>query len=77
MDVTVAKKLWEYENNGRIEHFYLIGEFSGELKIGGPEQDRQSSDNVYRLEWIPLPKLKNIKLLPDIMRDRVLKEFLK
>lgn len=77
LGVTIAKKLWEYENNGRIEHFYLIGEFSGELKIGGPEQDRQSSDNVYRLEWIPLAKLKNIKLLPDIMRDRVLKEFLK
>jgi len=77
LGVTIAKKLWEYENNGRIEHFYLIGEFSGELKIGGPEQDRQSSDNVYRLEWIPLAKLKNIKLLPDIMRDRVLKEILR
>lgn len=75
-DVTIQKPLWEHENNGRVEYFFLVDKFSGELKIGGPEEERQSSSNVYRLEWIPLAKLKNIKLLPEIMRDRVLNEFL-
>lgn len=78
LDIILGKKLWEYENKGRWGYYYLVDRFNGELrlKIGGPEQDSQSSSNVYRLEWIPLAKLKNIKLLPEIMRDRVLNEFL-
>lgn len=75
--VEIKQKLWEYENNGRIEHFFLIDKFSGELKIGGPEQDRQSSDNVYRLEWVALEKVSDLKLLPEAMKNKVLQEFLK
>jgi len=77
LDVEIKQQLWEYENNGRIEHFFLIDKFSGELKIGGPEQDRQSPDNVYRLEWVAFEKVSNLKLLPEAMKNKVLKEFLK
>ncbi len=78
LDVTLGKKLWEYENKGRLGYYYLVDKFKGELrlKIGGPEQDRQSSDNVYRLEWVPLVKLKDVNLFPETMKDRILKEFL-
>src|SRR3989338_2345523 len=74
--VTIKRKLWEHENGERIEHFYLIDTFSGNLKIGGPEETRQSEDNVYRLEWIPLDKVKDLKLLPEVMKNRILGEFL-
>lgn len=76
-NATIAKRLWEYENNGGMEHFFLINDFSGELKLGGPEQERQSSDNIYRLEWISLEKVRGIKLLPTPMKEKVLEEFLK
>lgn len=77
LSATIAKQLWEYENNGRIEYFFLIDNFSGELKLGGPEQDRQSGDNIYRLEWISFENLKNLKLLPIPMKEKVIKEFRK
>src|SRR3990167_8874415 len=48
LDVAISKKMWEYEGRGRLEHFYLVERFSGELKIGGLEENRQSKDNVYR-----------------------------
>ena len=76
LKVTLKKKLWEYTNGERTEHFYLIDTFSGDLKISGPEETRQSEDNVYRLEWVPLDKVGDLKLLPEVMKNRVLKELL-
>src|SRR3989344_5314609 len=75
LDVAISKKMWEYEGRGRLEHFYLAEKFSGELRIGGPEEGRQSKDNVYRLEWIDLDNVANINLLPEDMKTRLLKEF--
>ena len=74
--VTLKKKLWEHANGERTEHYFLVDTFNGETKIGGPEETRQSEDNVYRLEWVPLDKVANLKLLPEIMKSRVLKELL-
>jgi 8-oxo-dGTP pyrophosphatase MutT (NUDIX family) len=75
LDVTIQKPLWEYENKGRIEHFFLVDKFSGELKIGGPEEERQSPDNVYRLEWVEFEKLHGLKLMPETMKNRILEYF--
>ncbi|MDO8495985.1 MAG: NUDIX domain-containing protein [bacterium] len=77
MDVTISKLLWDYNNHDRIEHFFLADKFTGELKIGGPEEGRQSPDNVYRLEWVALDKIKDLKLVPEEMRDKVLEQFSK
>lgn len=79
LDITIAKKLWESENKGRKEHFFLVDKFSGELRsgIGGPEESTQSADNVYRLEWLPLSDIKNVRLFPEPMKEKVLEEFLK
>ncbi|OGN12181.1 MAG: hypothetical protein A3B91_00665 [Candidatus Yanofskybacteria bacterium RIFCSPHIGHO2_02_FULL_41_29] len=76
LDVTIKLKLWEYENKDRVEHFFLADKFSGELKIGGPEETRQSADNVYRLEWVALDKVSDLKLVPEEMKTKVLKELL-
>ena|SRR3989338_5297304 len=75
LTVTLKRKLWEHENGERTEHFYLVDTFSGDLKIGGPEEARQSEDNVYRLGWILLDKVKDLKLLPEIIKNRILEEF--
>ena len=60
LDVTISKKIWENKNNDRIEYYFLVDKFSGELatEIGGPEQKTQSADNVYRLEWVVIDKIK-------------------
>lgn len=80
-DIKISKKLWENKNknNNRTEYYFLVDKFNGELatEIGGPEQKTQSADNVYHLEWVALDKIKDIKLLPEEIKQRVLQEFLK
>lgn len=36
----------------RHEHYFLITEFEGEIKIGEQEFSRQSKDRVYRPVWL-------------------------
>ncbi len=35
------------------QFFYLITEFEGIPKLGGPEKKRSNKNNQYHLEWIP------------------------
>jgi len=75
LDVKNFKKLWESENQGRIEHYFLIDKFEGSLKVAGPEADRQSKDNVYRLEWVSLEDTSGLNLQPKYMKETVMKEL--
>lgn len=74
LDVKNLKKLWESENQGRTEHYFFINKFEGSLKVAGPEAERQSKDNVYRLEWVSFDKLEDLDVKPEDMKKRVLEE---
>lgn len=68
LTVVVGKKLFEYYNDfehPRTDHYFLITEFTGEIKLGGPELMHQSRENIYRPEWIKLDKLTEINLQPE------------
>lgn len=64
LEVTLAGKVGELHQGEQLEHYYLAGDFAGELHLGGPEAARQSRHNVYRLEWVPLSRLDAIPLRP-------------
>lgn len=53
----VKQLLFEIENQGRKELYFLIGECTGVPKIGGPEKERLVEENQYYIEWIPLSKI--------------------
>ena len=72
LDVTLNHKLWEYENGGRMEHYYLAANFSGEIKLGFPELGKLSPQNVYRPEWVPLAELADIPLLPEAIKANII-----
>lgn len=48
---------------GRDDNFYLITEFSGELKLGGEELERMSEDDKYYPEWHEIKKASQYKNL--------------
>lgn len=74
LDVSLDRKLWEYKNEkGRgLEHYFLATKFRGKLQLGGPEVDRQSSKNIYRLEWVLLKRIKELKLFPEAIKGKIL-----
>jgi 8-oxo-dGTP pyrophosphatase MutT (NUDIX family) len=69
LTVTPGDKLATVESSDRTEHYFRVAAFEGELQLGGPERDRQSDENVYRLEWIGADRLPAIDLKPDHARQ--------
>jgi 8-oxo-dGTP diphosphatase len=64
LDVALDRKLRVFDDDGRQGHYFLATEFSGELRVGGPERDRMSPENRYDLEWIKIGRLQEIDLRP-------------
>lgn len=75
LDVTLARKVWEYQNRQQREHYFLCDRFDGELRLGGPEVKRQSRENVYQLEWVPLSALDTIPLHPRPLVEAIFSLF--
>jgi 8-oxo-dGTP pyrophosphatase MutT (NUDIX family) len=71
LTVTVIKKLWEIESVGRREYFFLVKKTGGIIMLGGPEKERQSENNVYALEWIPLEKLGSLTVFPEETKQKI------
>ena len=71
LDVTIERKLWECNNQGQPEHYFLAFSFQGDLCLGGPEVDRQSRHNTYCPEWVPLSKLDDIPLVPKTVSEQI------
>ena len=68
--------LFDIQNRGRIEHYFLIDGFSGTPKIIGEERERMSPMNVYELVWMPLAEALALKnLLPTLVQEKIIKKF--
>ena len=63
VDAIVKQLLFEIENQGRKELYFLIGECVGVPKVGSPEKERMSGDNQYHIEWVPLAKIEKMSNL--------------
>ena len=64
LQVTLSKKLFTFENQGNLEHYFLMSQPQGQLKLGGPELLKQSPENQYRLEWVSLTELPHLRVFP-------------
>lgn len=75
LKVKLKKKLFSLKVNGRTGYYFLIKDFEGQLKLGGPERERHSYDNQYILEWILLNQLYAVDLLPDKAKQKLIKKL--
>ena len=66
LNIVIGKKIGELETMGGHEYFYIAQSWSGVLALSGPEAQRQSPDNIYQLEWVPLEKLSEIDLRKEV-----------
>lgn len=63
LDVMKQEKIFEIENRGNKETYYLIFDFSGTPELGGPEKERMNEQNQYYPEWFNLIKASELKNL--------------
>lgn len=72
LDTKIDKLLFEIENRGQQELYFLIKEFSGIPKLGGPEKKRMNKDNQYYPTWVDLNKISNLSnLYPEEAREMI------
>lgn len=63
LDIRNYEKVFEIENRGRRETYYLIFDFVGTPQVGGPEKERMNEQNQYYPEWLELMKVAELKNL--------------
>ena len=69
----IDKLLFEIENQGRQEYYYLIKEFSGQPQLGGEEKQRMNENNQYYPVWMELDKLTNLdNLYPELVKKKIM-----
>lgn len=74
LTVEIVIKFAVLQTLGRTEHYFLVKKLSGEFCLGGPEIERQSDDNFYEPMWVPLTLLSEYRLLPEELKEMVLRE---
>ena len=72
---TKAKLAFAIETyeGGNKHPYYLCEVEDGELKLGGPEAERNSKDNWYDPQWVELSLLSEINLVPENAKKWILK----
>ena len=68
MTVRVGAPVFVLENEGRRESYFDALEAKGEPVLGGPEAERNSPENAYVLDWIPLHDLSNAPIKPAALK---------
>lgn len=72
IDIKKKQPLFDIENQGRREFYFLVTEFSGEPVLGGEEKERINENNQYYPFWVGLDKIKNLSnLYPEEAKQKV------
>lgn len=73
LDIKLDKLLFQIENQGRQEFYFLVKEFSGVPQLGGEEKERMNKNNQYHPIWVDLDKIKELdNLYPEEARQRII-----
>ena len=76
VDVLNEQPIYTYHDQDSIQYFYVVSYVSGEYGTGtGPEFEKQVSTNQYLLEFISFKDIKNICLVPEFLKEKLLKDF--
>ncbi len=70
LDIKTVKFLFEIENQGRQESYFLITEFSGIPKLGGEEEERMNENNQYYPTYVELNEITDLNLYPELAKKK-------
>ena len=76
LDVKINKFLFQIENRGRQEFYFLIEKFSGVPKISGDEKKRMNESNQYYPVWKDLEEIPNLSNLHPKEAKQKVKEMI-
>ncbi len=72
LKIKLEKLLFQINNLGNDEFYFLVKEFSGKPKLGGPEKERMNENNQYYPEWKELGEVLGLaSLYPEEAKWKV------
>ena len=72
LDAEIDKFLFQIFNLNREEKYFLITNFTGEVKLGGPEAEMMNENDQYHPMWIDISEIEKMEmLLPKEGREKV------
>ncbi len=66
LDIVLGEKIGSLAANDASESFYVAESWVGTPKLGGPEAERNSPENFYELEWVPIERLGSLPFREEI-----------
>lgn len=78
VDVLNEQPVYTYHDQDSIQYFYVVSYVSGEYGTGsGLEFKEQVNTNQYLLEFISFKDIKNICLVPEFLKEKLIQDFFK
>jgi 8-oxo-dGTP diphosphatase len=79
LKIQIDKRLWSLFNqfDDTEYHVFFVTKFSGNLKLGGPELEKSSKDNVFLLEWHDLKDVEKLNLVPKLLKTKIITRQIK
>ena len=76
INVKPIKKVYVYENQSSIEHFYVCDWVSGDFGTGeGEEYQREQTNGLYVPKMIDINNIPNIPLMPPEVASEFYKDY--
>jgi 8-oxo-dGTP diphosphatase len=75
LEVTVSGPVLVLANEGRQEVYFDAEAPDGDAVLGGPEAERNSPENSYALEWVPVASLSGRPLRPAPLKRWLVERF--
>lgn len=75
LDTPLWKIKEKVDREIKLGYYFVAKKFTGNLRLGGPELQRQSNSNQYLLEWIPVTQLKAYLLYPQGLKEKIMKIY--
>lgn len=72
VDILIDKKLWQIENLGAQEFYFLVKKVKGTPKLAGEYDERLNDGTSAKIALVSKDKLESTNLLPEIIKDKLL-----
>jgi len=76
LNVELGTLLWKIDETVKDEikrvFIFSVNDFSGEIKLIGPELAIQNADNQYLHQWLPLSEINNVLIYPEPLKGKIL-----
>ena len=75
LDIGLGPLLWNIidDVHGEVGRVFIfsVENFSGEIRLIGPELERQNADNQYIHEWLPASALGGLLIYPAQLKEKL------